>query len=150
MSPRTPYTDLITQVSGVYDLPFALLEAQVIRESSGNTNAFRYESAFFDHYIDGREGVPGFKYGPIAACSFGLLQIILETALEMGFDGQPQDLFVPRIGLSWGARKMQQLLVWSGGDYKAALGAYNGGQVGNRTAPYRNQGYIDAVYELVQ
>ena len=149
MTDRTPYTADISQVAGCYNLPFALLEAQVIHESSADPFAFRYEHAYFDRYIYNRPDVKGYKYGPLAACSYGLLQIMLETAIELGFTGQPQDLFVPRVGLNWGAKKMQELVAWSKGDYKSALAAYNGGTVGNTIAPLRNQAYVDAVYQLV-
>lgn len=145
MKDRTPHTVVLQQVANVYDLPFALLEAQVIAESSGDANAFRYEHEFFERYVVAKSAVAGAQYGPLAACSYGLLQIILTVAMELGFDGRPEQLFTPQVGAAWGAKKMQALLAASNGDYDQALARYNGGAGGNLTRPFRNQAYVDRV-----
>lgn len=144
MSPSTPYDPLIQQVANNYRWPFDLLQAQVLVESSGDPNAFRYEPAFFEHYILGKDPatVPGVKFGPLAACSFGLLQILLETALELGFTDRPEMLFVPRIGLAWGTQYLTRCLARVGGeDYHQALQRYNG-------AGTAALAYADKVYSL--
>lgn len=146
---------LIREVSNAYGLPFDLLRAQVMQESGGDPFAFRYEPAYFRRYVfddpmtlkNEHPDALAQKYGPLAACSFGLLQIMYETAVEIGFGGRPEELFVPRVGLSFGAKQMARLLAWAGGDYYRALAAYNGGQGGNVKPPYRNASYADAVYE---
>jgi soluble lytic murein transglycosylase-like protein len=51
---------------------------------------------------------------------------MLETALELGFDGRPEDLFVPRVGLSWGAKYLRRCLNITEDDYRRALARYNG------------------------
>lgn len=137
---------LIRQVALTCRVPSEILEAQVLVESNGDPYAFRFEPAFFDAYIRENLQAKGHRYGPIAACSFGLLQIVLEVALEDGFTGQPWDLFVPRIGLTWGAKHLSGLLHgWAEGDIDRALAAYNGGKLGNHTRPFRNQAYVDRV-----
>jgi soluble lytic murein transglycosylase-like protein len=103
--------------------------------------AFRYEHAFFDNYLRHKPEAKGYAYGPLAACSFGLLQILFETALETGFDDRPERLFDPRVGLAWGAKYLQSRLTLSGGDYHAALAAYNGSGPASRT-------YADRIYTL--
>lgn len=132
---------LVRQVAGVYRLPETLLAAQISVESGGDPNAFRYEPAYFERYIL-EKAVKGSKYGPLAACSYGLLQILLETALEIGFDDKPERLFEPRIGLSWGAKYLRYLWDGLGGEessFRSALARYNG-----RGAAA--QAYADKVY----
>jgi soluble lytic murein transglycosylase-like protein len=141
---------LLQEVGNHYRLPAHLLAAQVLQESSGDPFAFRFEPNFWRRYIRDNPDAKAFRFGPLAACSFGLLQIMLETAYEIGFDGRPEDLFVPRIGLSWGAKYLRSLWDWAGGEdanYIQALCAYNGGRGGNGTPPFRNQHYADLVYQ---
>ena len=130
-------SDMIQQVGTAYGLPFDLLNAQVTVESDGDPNAFRYEPAFFTRYIHGNVKALAGRFGPLAACSYGMLQIMLETAYEIGFDGRPEDLFVDRIGLTWGAKKLRALLDANAGDYKIALARYNG--AGTAAAAYADR-----------
>lgn len=125
-----------------------LLEAQMYVESDGQPDAFRYEPLYYAHYIVGNPTAAAAKYGPLAACSFGALQILLETACELGFSGQPWDLFDPATGLEWGGRYLAQLLQRCHGDYAMALAQYNGGAVGNTKPPLRNQPYADKVLAM--
>lgn len=150
MTPRTAYTDLIQRVANSYALPADVLEGQVLSESRGDPFALRYEPAYFDRYVRGRspEIVKAHAYGPLAACSFGLLQIMLETAYEIGFDGRPEQLFDPMVGLAWGAKYLKSLLDWADDDLMQALAAYNGGKSGNETRPFRNQIYANTVWRL--
>ncbi len=138
----TPYDDLIREVATFYALPLDLLTSQVIHESAAQADAFRWEHAYYDRYIRHNPKALGFKYGPLAACSFGLMQIVLETALELGFADDPWALFVPRVGLNWGAKKMQQLWANAGNtsdSYRLALVHYNG------TGPAAER-YADLIY----
>lgn len=143
------YADLIQQVAISYDLDGKLLTAQVEVESGGDPNAFRYEPDFYRQYIRLNVNAKAGRYGPFAACSVGLLQIMVEVAYELGFDGRPEELFAARVGLSWGAKNLKSLLDWAGGNYDAALASYNGGRRGNATPPLRNQAYVDRVRAVV-
>jgi soluble lytic murein transglycosylase-like protein len=138
----------IDRVASAYGLDADLLQAQVLAESSGDPNALRYENLFFARYIRDNPAAKAAKFGPLAACSFGCMQILLETACELGFVGQPWELFQPAIGLEWGAKYLRSLLEQAGGDIRAALASYNGGPVGNMKPPFRNQWYIDRVFSL--
>ena len=124
--PASPHADDILHIATSYSLPFNLLRAQIWVESTDDPYAFRYEHAFFEHYLRGKSTVKGAAYGPLAACSLGLLQILLETALEFGFNDRPEQLFVPRIGLEWGAKYLQHCLQRANGDYQIGLRYYNG------------------------
>jgi len=148
---RTAYTAIIQDIANVYALPSDLLEAQVLVESSGMADAFRYEGDYYERYIQQNPAAAGHAYGPLAACSFGLLQILLETAIEIGFTDRPEILFMPRVGLNWGAKYLRSLLDWSGGDYPRALAAYNGGKAAARVGvpiPSAVQHYVDRVYAV--
>ncbi len=122
----TAASTLVMQVAVNYGFRADLLAAQIQIESSGDPFAFRYEKAFFDRYIHNHASAQGYKFGPLAACSFGLLQILLETAIEQGFTDRPERLFDPRTGLTWGAKYLQTCLAASDGDYRKALARYNG------------------------
>lgn len=149
MSNRTPYTSLIVQAASNYSLPVDILEAQILQESNGRADAFRFEQAFYERYIKMNPMAVGFKYGPLAACSFGLMQIMLETAMESGYLDRPELLFMPRVGLNWGARYMKSLVDWAAGDIEQALAAYNGGKGGNTQRPFRNNDYVTQVLARV-
>ena len=133
----TRHDALLHQVANAYHLPFNVLQAQMIAESNGDPWAFRYEPAYFLRYIFEHPEAKAYKYGPLAACSFGLLQILLETAMEIGFDGQPHELFNVRVGLSWGAKYLRQCWDHVGGQdstLKQALARYNG--IGSKADRY--------------
>jgi hypothetical protein len=121
-----PDHPIVDRVALQFQLDPELLSAQIFVESSGDPFAFRFEPAYFDRYVRDRPLVAGFKYGPLAACSFGLLQILLETAIEHGFEDQPQRLFDPMIGMTFGAKYLRHCLDLTGQDYRKALAKYNG------------------------
>lgn len=126
----TPYDDQIQRIAAELHLPFDLLQAQVLQESSGYADAFRWEPAYYRHYIVGNPNAVAIGYGPLAACSYGLLQILFETAVEQGFKGRPEELFDPLTGLRAGAQYLRALWDRLGGTddvYPQALAAYNGG-----------------------
>lgn len=143
---------LVQHVADNVGLPSELVLAQVHVESGGDPFALRYEPSFFEKYIRHNPTANGYRYGPLSACSFGLLQIILETAIEIGFDGQPQDLFIDRIGLMWGAKYMKACWDTAGGTtetYPHALAMYNAGP-GVAGPPWPNAGYVNRVYAAVR
>lgn len=149
------YEPLIQQVANQLSLPFALLKAQVVQESSGDPNAFRFERGFYLTYIKNNPHAYGSKFGPLAACSYGLLQIMLETACEHGFTGQPWDLFDPLGGLTAGAQVMANFWKAAGGDdahYRVALAAYNGGpkllKVPQQQWPSGPAAYVASIYRI--
>lgn len=140
--------DAVAVAAAKYALSPELLAAEVLVESSGDPNAFRYEPAFFSRYVKGNPAAKAARFGPLAACSFGPLQIMLETAYEIGFAGRPEDLFVPEIGMEYGAKYLSSLLLWAGGEYDKAWSAYNGGKGAALKTPFPNQVYIDRVLSM--
>ena len=140
-------SDAVVKVATTYALSAELLAAQVLVESSGDPYAFRFEPAFFKTYIRGNTAAKAGRFGPLAACSYGPLQLMLETAYEIGFTGYPEELFDPFVGLDWGAKYLAQLLTWAKGDYTKAWAAYNGGkgQAVKLPLPAPQQSYVNAI-----
>jgi hypothetical protein len=136
---------LVDRVAGMLTLDARLLYGQAIVESSLEPYAFRYEPAFYRRYVVGNASLSK-KWGPLAACSYGALQLMFATALEIGFQGSPEDLFDSETGLYWGARYLALLKTWAHGDMVRALCAYNGGKGAALSQPYRTQAYADKVY----
>lgn len=138
------YRREISEAAAAHGLDPRVVEAVVAVESSGRTHAYRFEPQFFDKYLSGkpewRSAVP-----ERVSASYGLMQVMFVVAKELGFTGEPELLFVPRIGLDWGCRKLATLMAWAEGDVVRALAAYNGGRGGNTTPPLRNQAYADRV-----
>lgn len=110
-----------------YGLNVALVCALIEHESSWNTYAVRFEPAFEERYI--KPALPG---APTTreltlAMSFGLMQIMGETAVEFGFVGRfLTELCDPDVGLNYGCKKLQKCISIHG-DERTALLAYNGG-----------------------
>jgi soluble lytic murein transglycosylase-like protein len=146
----TPYRALIESTAKGHGLDPNLVEAIVIAESSGQTDAFRFEPAFFDRYL---------KHHPTHAqanprrvsSSYGLMQVMFTTAQQYGFFDEPEELFKPSVGLQFGCLHLRRLLRWAEGDTRKALAAYNGGQ-GNASgaAPQRYASKVLKLYATVQ
>jgi hypothetical protein len=147
----TDYDAEIVAAAERFKLSPRLLAAQVLVESSGRADAFRYEPGIAQQLAAGRLKP---KYLPKNVCqrrlagSYGLLQVLWLTAADYGFIGEPEMLFVPTIGLEYGAEHFAALLEWAGGDYGRALAAFNGGKSGNVSPPFRNQAYATRVFEM--
>jgi hypothetical protein len=94
-------------------------------------NAIRFEPAFEARYIK-----PAIPERPTTeeltgAMSFGLMQIMGETAREMGYQGRfLTGLCDPDTGLEFGCRKLKRCLINTNGDPTSALLRWNGGSDG--------------------
>lgn len=153
---RTDYTHEIAAAAAAHGFDPDLLEAQVLVESGGHPDAFRFEPGIWSQLQSGRLTLPPIP-GPArrVASSYGLLQILYVTAaVDDGLTGDPEQLFMPTVGLAYGAKQLARLLAWARRHtadetraMDAALAAYNGGEVGNLpTGPLRNQAYVDRVH----
>lgn len=138
------YDTTIRQVCSDVGTDPDLVSAVVMTESSGKTHAYRYEPAFFDRYLRGKDEWKGANPERVAA-SYGLMQVMYTTALEHGLTGDPEQLFRPSVGLFYGCLHLASLLKWSAGNVDQALAAYNGGKGGNAAPPYRNASYVAKV-----
>jgi hypothetical protein len=113
----------------LHALPEELVCAVCEHESGGwNPWAARYEPAFFARYIH-----PAHPQTPTteeidAAESFGLMQIMGQTAREFGFKGKYfTELCDPLVGIEYGCRKLERAVRVHPNDMRAALLIYNGG-----------------------
>jgi len=143
---------LIDAAADAHHLPPGLVLAIVQVESNGRAAAVRYEPAFFGRYVEGKVHQ---VYAPcsrvteerLRAFSFGLMQIMGQTARDLGFKGvYLTELCAPEIGLDWGCRYLAKQVLRYSGNLEAATAAYNAGSA--RWLPNRqfaNQEYIDKV-----
>jgi soluble lytic murein transglycosylase-like protein len=98
------------------------------QESDWNTWAVRFEPAFEARYIK-----PAIPEKPTTlemtkAMSFGLMQIMGETAIEFGFTGRfLSELCDPEVGAEYGCRKLRRCLDLHAADLNVGLETYNGG-----------------------
>ena len=144
--------DFIADAADGHGLPIPLVQAIVQVESGGNPWACRYESAFYQRYVAdrGHRVWPGCSRDTeerLRATSFGLMQIMGQTARELGFN----EIFLTGLcdsvqGLNWGCRHLARQVQRYNGNLESAVAAYNAGSA--RRAPdgqWRNQGYVDKV-----
>lgn len=140
---RTRYKAEIDVAATKWGLDPLLVEAIVVQESSGNTDAFRFEPDFWNRYLKGNP-----KYRHLnprrVSSSYGLMQTMYSRILEdkVGDNDAwaPELLFIPENGLDIGCGFFAELLSWAKSPavtkvnvdpVLVALAAYNGGRGGN-------------------
>lgn len=103
-----------------------LVCAVVEQESAWNPWAVRFEPAFYEKYTKPMHLSDTEEY--TRAISFGLMQLMGESAREAGFTGKYlSELCDPTVGLTWGCRWLQRKLAHASGDVTKGLLAWNGG-----------------------
>lgn len=117
----------IEVASAPYGLDPELVTAIIKVESDGQAHAYRYEPGFFRRYLSHLAEYKDANPRRVAA-SYGLMQIMYSTAVECGYEGPPEGLFVPETNLEYGCMYLSRLLKWSKGDVPKAVAAYNGGR----------------------
>jgi soluble lytic murein transglycosylase-like protein len=127
------YRAEIEAAATVYGLEPDLVEAVVFTESAGLANAYRYEPEFWRFHMEDKPKWSGKNPRRVSA-SYGLMQPLYVVAVELGYVGPPEGLFVPEVSLEFGCRKLAELMKWAGGNVDQALAGYNGGK-GNWKAP---------------
>jgi soluble lytic murein transglycosylase-like protein len=115
----------------VHGLDPALVAAVATHESSWNVWAVRYEPGFFSRYIQpllNNGTVKTLTDATMRSTSFGLMQIMGQTAREKGFTGSfLTQLCDPDVGMDYGCRKLAKCTTDHPNDVRGALLAYNGG-----------------------
>ena len=122
----------------------ALVKAVVLVESAGKTHAYRFEPGFWLRYMASDPQWDGANPERVSA-SYGLMQVMYSTARQHGFQGSPEHMFVPLVGLEYGCLHLKHLLDKCLGHVEQALAQYNGGERGNTAPPYRNGEYARKV-----
>jgi soluble lytic murein transglycosylase-like protein len=125
------YKPVILNEAVRYDLEPAVIAAIIYTESRGNPNLQKY-----------LENKGDFVYG--------LMQIRLTTAvLELGYNGKSADLLQPAVNIGLGSMYLK-FLRDKYGSMMDAISSYNQGNPGkNNDGSYKNQGYVNAVLNLV-
>lgn len=155
---RTRYKSDIDAAAAKWGLDPLLVEAVVVRESGGNTDAFRFEPDFWNRYLKINPKYRGLNPRRVSS-SYGLMQVlycrILEDKIADNDAWAPELLFLPENGLDIGCGLLAELLQWAQAlpatpgvtAAEKALAAYNGGKGGNdgRTLPLRNGKYAKDV-----
>lgn len=146
----TPYRGLIERLARAHSLDPNLVEAVVIAESSGCTDAFRHEPEFYTRYLKDNPEYQGQNQRRVSS-SYGLMQVMYPTAQQYGYSEHPEHLFVPETGLQYGCLHLAAMLRWAGGNPRQALAAYNGGK-GNwkADAPQRYATRVLTLYRSVE
>ena len=153
------YDDIIKNCSQIYGIDEKLIRAIIKKESSGNQWAFRVERGFWVRYFPGIKAIfsrtpekdeQWLAYPDIVSASYGLMQVMLSTAMELGFRFQyPGELYEPATNIKFGClllkRNFDRYKNWDD-----AISAYNQGN--NRkdsSGKYVNQYYVDKVKQFM-
>jgi len=125
------YKPIILNEAVRHDLEPAVIAAIIYTESRGNPNLQKYLESKGDFV-------------------YGLMQIRLTTAvLELGYNGKSTDLYQPAINIGLGSMYLKSLRD-KYGSIMDAISAYNQGNPGkNNDGSYKNQGYVNAVLNLI-
>lgn len=150
---RSMVGSLIISAAEKNDLSPQLIAAVIIQESAGDTFAQRLEQGFFARYLrDKLYGeLPGYNKienkwkqeieRGLRAHSFGLMQIMGQTARENGFMGEFEELFDPETNIDLGSKILSKKIISSGRDIRVGLLRWNGGG---------NPKYPDEVIERIK
>jgi soluble lytic murein transglycosylase-like protein len=135
-----------------------LVKAIIRQESNFNPWAIRVERGFWSRYFTGImqliNGTPSkaddrwAEYPDITSCSYGLCQLMLTTAIELGFTfTYPTELLDPITNIYYGCKLFRKLLDKYNNNEQDAIAAYNqGNNVKDSTGQYkRAQKYVDSV-----
>lgn len=143
MFPMQKLGPIITEIGAKYEVDPDLIAAVIWQESRGRPYAFRYEHGFYNKYIDGKSTQRLGGYWPklvsenserrARAISWGPMQLIGQTAREIGFDKEElTSLCDPREGIEYGTKFLAKKLAETKNEARALL-AFNGG--GNPNYP---------------
>lgn len=132
---RAPYREEIAKVAKQHGVEPELIESVIWQESSAIPHAFRHEPAYWQRYCMQNPVYRDHEPERIAS-SYGLMQIMYPTAVEMGFIGEPEELFKISTNLDLATAYLAKLLRRYNGQKTLALAAYNGGPGGvNKPVP---------------
>jgi soluble lytic murein transglycosylase-like protein len=126
---KSPYRPVIREEAGKAGLDPLLVEAVVQQESSGRADAFRHEPEYYRRYLAGDPAWVEWEPRRCAS-SYGLMQIMYPTALQLGFRQDPEALFNIRENIALGCKLLASLMKRFSNDVEKALAAYNGGPAG--------------------
>lgn len=137
--------EVADRIAADFGLPPGLVRAFCQAESSWRPEATRYEPGFQRRYLSFNQLSE--EENKSRATSWGLMQIMGQTARELGFTGKYEDLLDPETGIFWGcvyikkrALKYRDTLGWRG-----VIAAYNAGTPRVEDGRFLNQTYVNRV-----
>lgn len=131
---------LVQDVAAEEQIPWELLYAICMTESSGNEFAIRYEPNY--KWLLGANISNAERLGQ--KTSWGLCQVMGAVAREYGYTDQFSGLWDPRTNLKYGVKHIKRLKA-KHGSWPPAIASYNAGTPVLVDGKYKNQGYVDKV-----
>ena len=149
------YDEIILKNAVDFHIDERLIRAIIRKESDGNPWAIRPEKSFWKRYLVGIKALfyrtpekdeKWLTYPDLVSASYGLMQVMLTTAMEMGFKfDYPTELLEPNLNIKYGCTYLKKMYNRYG-DWKCAIAAYNAGSAKkNFDGTFVNQKYIDSV-----
>ena len=140
------------EIAIYHGLDPALVCAIIEQESAWNPHAIRYEPAFFARYVaplftNNKVEPPTNTEAHSRAISWGLMQVMGQSAREMGFAGHYlSELCDPAVGIEVGCTLFAYKLRFAMGNTSQALQSWNGGANPNYSAQVESRmaGYLSA------
>jgi soluble lytic murein transglycosylase-like protein len=149
------YQDLIKSNALNFDIDAKLITAIIKTESSFNPYAIRPERGFWKRYWIGIKALfyrtlekdeKWLDYPDLVSSSYGLMQLMLTTAMELGFRfTYPTELLNPVINIKFGCKLLRKFYDRYG-SWDDAISSYNqGNNKKNLDGTYKNQDYVNKV-----
>jgi len=129
---------LVTMIANEYELDPALVAAVILTESSGVPDVARLEQGFYRRYVKQLD-LP-ITEEICRAASFGLMQIMGQTAREFGFMDHFDKLEQPEVNIDLGCKILSKYIN-DKKDLRRGLLRYNGG--GDLTYPDKVLSKVD-------
>lgn len=117
--------NLAKEIATEAGLDPALVCAICEQESAWNPWAIRYEPAFQRRYIEPLKLNP--THTVERSISWGLMQVMGQSAIESGYKGQIPQMLSPEVGIRAGCALLKKKLEKAEGDVHKALLLWNGG-----------------------
>lgn len=157
MIPDQHVLDTILATGAAFNVDWRLVYGIAYAESSFRPLACRYESSWPDRWLV-KPIVHAKTLGQTVEteiihqkCSWGMMQVMGAVARELGFNGYLTQLCEPAMGIHWGTKKLQQVLVKYPESITDAISAYNAGHPRRQPdGKYLNEGYIRRVMQGVE
>ena len=153
--------DSIIKYSELYKIPISLVKAIIKKESNFNVYAVRVERGFWKRYFVGIKNLITqtknkrddywMKYPDFMSASFGLFQLMLPVAIELGFEFQyPTELCDPEKNIYLGCKKLS-ILHKKYKRWNDVISAFNqGNDRKDVNGKYLNQKYVDDVLQFMK
>lgn len=103
------FDDIVRANAVTWNVPESWIKAWIQTESSGRPNAYRAEPKIGD-------------------ASYGLMQLLTQTARGLGYGGPPEGLYDPATNIFYGTKLISQLRSSYGDDVRRVYSAYNSGR----------------------